>query len=62
MTKYRVEVGGFVSVYRQRSLVVSADNEETAKEKAINKFMDLQQKNGGDICDGGEINNIEVVE
>ena len=59
MSKYRVEVGGFVSVYRQRALIVNADNEETAKEKAINKFMELQQKNGGDMCGDGTVNNIE---
>ena len=58
--KYRVEVGGFATVYRQRTLVIYADNEAEAEDKAIDKFIELQQASGAD-CDDGTINNIETL-
>lgn len=61
MAKYKVEVGGYVSVYRQRNLIIFAENEADAKEKAIDKFMELQQKNPGDMCSEGTVNSIEQV-
>ena len=61
MAEFKVEVGGFISVYRQRSLIVHADSEEEAGEKAICKFMDLQQERIGNMCDDGTINSIEQI-
>lgn len=48
--KYEVEVGGFVTSLRRRKLIIHADNEAEAEEKAIDKFIQLQQEAGGD-CD-----------
>jgi hypothetical protein len=59
MSKYKVEVGGFVSVYRQRTLIIHAENEEEASKKAIEKFIDFQQEKVGNMCDEGQVNSIE---
>ena len=61
MNKYRVEVGGFVSTYRRRTLTIYAEDEIEASDKAIEKFMELQQEKVGNMCDGGVINNIEEI-
>lgn len=61
MKKYKVEVGGFVSTYRQRTLTIYAENETEASDKAIERFMELQQEKVGNMCDGGEINSIEEI-
>ena len=55
--KFEVEVGGFVTCFRKRKLIVYANDEMEAEEKAINRFIDLQQKAGND-CDDGTINYI----
>jgi hypothetical protein len=61
--KYKVEVGGFVSVYRQRVIIVHAKTEEEAKEKACSKFVDLQHSGSGSpMCDEGTVNSIEQIE
>lgn len=59
MAKYKVEVGGFVSTFRKRNITVYADTEDEAKEKAVGKFMDLQQANGYSMCDDGTVDSIE---
>lgn len=56
--KFKVEVGGYVSKYCQRTFVIYAKDEEEAKEKAIDRFVDYQQRIPGDMCGGGEINEI----
>lgn len=55
--KYEVEVGGFVTVFRKRKLMVHANNAKEAEDKAIDKFTKLQQKNGA-VCEGGHIDSI----
>ena len=57
MSKYEVEVGGFVTVLRQRKLIVHAIDEETAKEKAIDKFCKIQTAAGG-CCDNGIVDSV----
>lgn len=60
MAKYKVEVGGFVTVYRQRVIAVSADTDGEAEKKAIDKFIDLQQNGSGSpVCEDGTVNSIE---
>ena len=59
MAKYKVEVGGFVTVFRQRNLIISAENEDEAKEKAIDKFVELQVENGVNMCNEGTVDSIE---
>lgn len=60
MAKYKIEVGGFVTVYRQRVITVYAESDEEAKEKAIDKFVDIQQSGSGSpMCDEGTVNSIE---
>lgn len=62
MAKYKVEVGGFVSVYRQRIVTVFANNKEEAKKKAINRFIDAQQSRTGNMCNEGTVNSIEEMQ
>jgi hypothetical protein len=59
MAKYQVEVGGFVSTYRQRTYIVFATSEEEAKDKAADKFIkDQQNGKPGNMCDEGTVNYI----
>lgn len=60
MSKYKVEVGGYVSAYRQRTMTIYAKNEVEAADKAIEKFINLQQERPGDMCDEGTVNSIEL--
>ena len=50
--KYTVEIGGFVTVLRKRTLTIYANDEAEAEEKAIDKFIEIQQKAGGDLDAG----------
>lgn len=59
MSKYKVNVGGFVSVFRCRDIVVHAQDEAEAAEKAELKFIELQQQRPGNMCGEGTINSIE---
>ena len=60
MAKYKVEVGGHVTVYRQRTVTVSAESEEEAKEKAIDKFYEqIAFAPGWHDCGEGHVNSIE---
>ena len=59
--KFKVNVGGYVSTYRERTLTVSADTSMEAMDKAVAKFIELEQKNPGDMCDEGTVNWIESV-
>lgn len=72
MNKFEVEVGGFVNTFnktedgfvdrfRHRKLIISANNEEEAKEKAEQKFIDLCQKRPGNMCDEGHIDSIKQI-
>lgn len=62
MAKYKVEVGGYVTVYRQRVITVFADSESEAGEKAVDKFVDLQQScSGAPMCDDGTVNSIKEI-
>jgi hypothetical protein len=62
MAKYEVEVGGFVTVYRQRTVTVYANTEAEAAKKAKQKFIDLQNSGSGSpICEEGTVNEIEQV-
>lgn len=72
MSKWKVEVGGFVNTFlksidgfddrfRHRTLIIYADTEEEAKEKAELKFMDLCQKRPGNMCNEGHIDSIELL-
>ena len=60
MAKYQVEVGGFVSTYRQRTFIVYGDETE-AEQKAIEKFISAQQVKAGNMCDEGIVNNIRLL-
>ena len=44
MAKYKVNVCGFVSTFRNRNIIVFANSEEEAVEKAELKFIELQQQ------------------
>lgn len=61
MPKYKVEVGGFVSTYRQRTFIVHGADEAEAEQKAIEKFINAQQIKAGNMCDDGTINAIEEI-
>ena len=60
MAKYKVEVGGFVSVYRHRTFTIYAADETEAEEKAIDRFIYAQNINCN-MCDEGTINSIEEI-
>lgn len=61
MSKYIVEVGGYVSCYRQRKLTIYADSIEEAEEKALNKYSDLVQNRPGDMLGDCQVNEIMEV-
>lgn len=60
MAKYKVEVGGFVSIYRHRTFTIYASDETEAEEKAIDRFIDAQNINGN-MCEEGTVNSIEEI-
>lgn len=64
MAKFKVKVGGFVSTYRERTLIVHADDDESEanEKKAELKFIDWQQIKPGNMCDEGTINSIEQID
>lgn len=62
MAKYKIEVGGFVTVYRQRMITVFADTVEEAEKKAIDKFVVQQQRGSGSpVCEDGTVNSVECL-
>ena len=61
MAKYKVEVGGFVTVYRKRTFTIYATDETEAEEKAIDRFIDAQQNKTGNVCEEGTVNSIEEI-
>lgn len=72
MSKYKVEIGGFVSTFnraedgfvdrfRHRTLIIYAKDEEEAKEKAELKFMEPCQRKPGNMCNEGNIDGIELI-
>jgi hypothetical protein len=62
MAKFKVEVGGFVTVFRHRELTIYADNEAEAKEKARNKFFDLQNANPTAMISECTIDSVEPID
>ena len=61
--KYLVNIGGFVSTYREEDIIVEADNYGEAKIKAELLFIDhLQEEKAGNMCDEGFINDIKEIE
>ncbi len=42
--KYRAEVGSFCTRFIKRTITVSAKNEEEARQKAIDKFWEIEYK------------------
>jgi hypothetical protein len=42
--KYKVEVGSFVTRLVSRKLIIHASNEEEAKQKAIDKYIEEESK------------------
>lgn len=56
MAKYLVEVGGFVTVFRHRRLLVYADSEAEAASKAEDRFVVLQNVNGE--CEQGQVDSV----
>lgn len=54
--KFVVDVGGFVTVYRNRKITVYANDETEAEQKAIDKFIEIQSQSGD--CDDGTVNEI----
>lgn len=61
MSKYKVHVGGFVSTFRERDIIVYAQDEAEAAEKAELKFIELQQRRPGNMCDEGTIDSVEKI-
>lgn len=59
MARYKVTVGGFVTVFRQRCLTVYANSEEEAGEKAVEKFIEIQQSDKSSVCQDGTVESIE---
>jgi hypothetical protein len=63
MGKYRVEAGAFVSRLVNRTIIVHADTPEEAEAKAIDKFLDMENKlKGGGIPGSVNIDFIERIE
>ena len=60
--KYRVEVGSFCTRMVTRTITVSANNEEEASTKAIDKFIDKECKLPS-YCDFGspQVDFVEVI-
>lgn len=61
--KYKVELGSFVTKLVTRKIIVHAKSEAEAAGKAINKFIEIEMKDGT-VNDAGEphidfINKIE---
>lgn len=56
MAKYLVEVGGFVTVFRHRRLMVYAGSEAEAADKAEERFVALQNLHGE--CEQGQIDSV----
>ena len=55
--KYRVNVGGYVSVYRERTYTVSASSAEEAIEKVENRWAKDQQHDGN-MCGSIKVKSI----
>ena len=61
MAKYKVELGGFVSVFRSRKITVYADSEAEAIDKATDKWYEVQQRVQGNMCGEPVIDGVEMV-
>lgn len=60
--KYKVEVGGFVTVFRKRNMIVYAKTDEEAKEKAIERFMEIQQSDGSSMCSDATAETVKSIQ
>ena len=62
--KYKIEVGSFVTRMITRNLVIHAKNEDEVKEKAIDKYREIENnlKNGGGVYGHVNIDSIELAE
>lgn len=59
MAVYKVEVGGFVTVFRHQMLTIHAEDEAEAESKAIDKFIQIQSQTGD--CDDATVDSVEKV-
>ena len=70
MSKYKVEIGGFVNefinsevgfedVFRHISIIVEAETEEYAKKDAEEAFFDIAQDLNGNLCDDCIVASVE---
>ena len=58
MARYKVELGGFVSVFRHRKMTIYANSEAEAIEKASDKWYEVQQHDGS-MCGDPVIDSVE---
>lgn len=58
MPKYRVRLGAYVTKLWNRTFVVSAPDEQTAIEKAIDRFRKACWYANGDVADTIEVDDI----
>lgn len=59
MARYKVNLGGFVSVFRCRTITVYADSEAEAIEKASDNWYKVQQRVTGNMCGEPTVNSVE---
>ena len=59
--KYKCDVGSFCTRFVSRQLTIYANTEEEAKEKAIDRFVEVEYKRG-DASDAGspQVDSIEA--
>jgi len=57
--KFKVNVGSHVTRYVERNIVVYAKDEDEAREKAIDKFDEMEMKLNSVDCGEAQVNSIE---
>jgi hypothetical protein len=62
--KYKCEVGSMCTRLIVRHITINANNEEEAKQKAIDKYVELEYKNNPASVDAGtpQVDDIYLVE
>lgn len=61
--KYLVNIGGFVSTYREEDIIVEADNYDEAANKAKTLFLIHQnEEQAGNMCDECVMHDIKEIE
>ena len=58
--KYKVQVGSHVTRYTQRTITVYAKNEDKAREKAIDKYIELEYKLNSVDAGEPQVNSILI--